>query len=287
MNYEAKRVSDLKGKGYRGGHSDIMPEIQEFVFQLSKEMRGLQFEYKNTYQAYVYMEGHPFCMGYIAFGDFRESGKGDSNYVVYSHKIRNMKYSTYSLQHHMAMSIHLKDGVKNAKRYLQNFDMIDIAVETVHNVKLQFSSARDKVRKNAKDIKDKLFTSEAMYREMEHLSNSGHVFIDPAFGQQVKDFITSQQEHKVSEAKMLNLCLVRVYEKFGTQHFDVLPIDNANKHYLRDRSMFNSEGLKTYTDDTLPGELAGKLSVVNILSQDQYVEDVGYAVGDGMYYVSI
>ncbi len=51
--------------------------------------------------------------------------------------------------------------------------------------------------------------------------------------------------------------------------------------------MFNSEGLKTYTDDTLPGELAGKLSVVNILSQDQYVEDVGYAVGDGMYYVQI
>jgi len=137
-------------------------------------MRGLQFEYKNTYQAYVYMEGHPFCMGWIAFGDFRESGKGDSNYVVYSHKIRNMKYSTYSHQRHMAMSIHLKDGVKNAKRYLQNFDMIDIAVETVHNVKLQFSSARDKVRKNAKDIKDKLFTSEAMYREMEHLSNSGY-----------------------------------------------------------------------------------------------------------------
>jgi len=86
---------------------------------------------------------------------------------------------------------------------------------------------------------------------------------------------------------MLNLCLVKVYEKFGTQHFDVLPIDNANKHYLRDRSMFNAEGLKTYTDDMIPQELAGKLSVVNILSQDQYVEDVGYALGDGMYYVSI
>jgi len=126
-----------------------------------------------------------------------------------------------------------------------------------------------------------------MYREMEHLSNTGYAFLDPAFGQQVKDYITSQQEKKVSEAKHLNLHLIKVYEKLGEQHFDVMQIDNASALHRLKREDFPPELMKTYTDVTLPQELAGKLSVVNILAQDQYVEDVGYALGDGMYYVSV
>ena len=282
--YKAKRVSEIDDN-LTGEQND---GVKNFIHRLSKEMRGIDFHYRSKNSSWVFMEGQPYCMGWIAFGDYRDTGKGVENYVVYSNTIRNMKYSSgHSDQHYMAMALHLKNGVKNAKRYLKNFTMFDIANETLSSVRQRFSSERFKVRQDADDKKDKMFTSTAMYREMEHLVNTDYAFLDPAFGQQVKDYITSQQEKKVSEAKHLNLHLIKVYEKLGEQHFDVMQINNANKVYKLKPDEFSPELMKTYSNVTLPQELAGKLSVVNILSQDQYVEDVGYAVGDGIYYVSL
>ena len=282
MSYKAKRVSDIDDN-LTGEQND---GVKNFTHRLSKQMRGIDFHYRNENSSWVFMEGQPYCMGWVAFGDFRDSGKGIENYVVYSHKIRNMKYGDHNDQHYMAMSLHLKDGVKNAKRYLKNFTMFDIANETLGLVRRKFNSARQEVRRDADEIKGKLFTSNAMYREMEHLSNTGYAFLDPAFGQQVKDYVTSQQEKKVSDAKNLNLHLIKVYEKLGEQHFDVVQINDADDRFRLSHKDFPIESIKTYVDETLPGELAGKLSVVNILTQDQYVEDVGYALGDGMYYVA-
>jgi hypothetical protein len=284
MSYKAKRVSKIDDN-LTGEQND---GVKNFIHRLSKQMRGVDFHYRSKNSSWVFMEGQPYCMGWIAFGDYRDTGKGIENYVVYSHNIRNMKYSAYNRdQHYMTMSLHLKDGVKNAKRYLKNFTMFDIANETLSNVKHRFTSARYKVRQDADDKKDKMFTSISMYREMEHLVHTGYAFLDSAFGQQVKDYITSQQEKKVSDAKHLNLHLIKVYEKLGEQHFDVVQINDASKVYKLRPDEFPPELMNTYTDVTLPQELAGKLSVVNILAQDQYVEDVGYALGDGMYYVSV
>ena len=282
MSYVAKRVSKIKD--VTGEQSD---GVKNFIHRLSKEMRGIDFHYRSRNTSWVFMEGQPYCMGWIAFGDYRMTGAGVDNYAVYSHKIRNMKYRDSSEQHYMVMALHLKDGVKNAKRYLKNFTMFDIASDTLSFVRHKFSSARFKIRQDADAKKDKMFTSISMYREMEHLVNTGYSFLDPAFGQQVKDYITSQQEKKVSEAKHLNLHLIKVYEKLGEQHFDVMQINDAHIFGVLKHSDFPPELIKTYTDVTLPQELTGKLSVVNILTPDQYVEDVGYALGDGMYYVSI
>jgi len=281
MSYIAKRVSKIED--FTGDQRD---EVKNFIHRLSKEMRGIDFHYRGRHSSWVFMKGHPYCMGWIAFGDYRETGKGIENYVVYSHKIQNRKYSDHNDQYYMTMSLHLKDGVKNAKRYLKNFTMFDIANETLGLVRRRFNSARHEVRRGADEIKGKLFTSDAMYREMEHLSNTGYAFLDPAFGQQVKDYVSSQQEKKVSDAKNLNLHLIKVYEKLGEQHFDVVQINDADDRFRLSLEDFPPEFIKTYIDETLPQELAGKLSVVNILTQDQYVEDVGYALGDGMYYVA-
>jgi len=281
MSYIAKRVSKIED--FTGDQRD---EVKNFIHRLSKEMRGIDFHYRGRHSSWVFMEGQPYCMGWIAFGDYRETGKGIENYVVYSHKIQNRKYSDHNDQYYMTMSLHLKDGVKNAKRYLKNFTMFDIANETLGLVRRRFNSARHEVRRGADEIKGKLFTSDAMYREMEHLSNTGYAFLDPAFGQQVKDYVSSQQEKKVSDAKNLNLHLIKVYEKLGEQHFDVVQINDADDRFRLSLEDFPPEFIKTYIDETLPQELAGKLSVVNILTQDQYVEDVGYALGDGMYYVA-
>ena len=42
-----------------------------------------------------------------------------------------------------------------------------------------------------------------------------------------------------------------------------------------------------YTSETLPADLMGKLSTLNMLEKDGYVEDVGFNSGDGLFYVTL
>ena len=45
-----------------------------------------------------------------------------------------------------------------------------------------------------------------------------------------------------------------------------------------------SNEFKRYTDD-LPEEIMGKLSVLTMVENDSYVDDVGYRAAEGMFYV--
>ncbi len=74
---------------------------------------------------------------------------------------------------------------------------------------------------------------------------------------------------------------VRVYERMEQQTFDVLDIDKAESRH----SAEISEDIKRYTADTLPEEIMQKVSVLSILQANDYVDDVGFSAGDGMFYV--
>ena len=74
---------------------------------------------------------------------------------------------------------------------------------------------------------------------------------------------------------------VRVYERMDQQMFDVIDIDNAESNY----NVEISDDVKRYTSDTLPEDIMQKLSVLNILQANDYVDDVGFSAGEGMFYV--
>ena len=42
---------------------------------------------------------------------------------------------------------------------------------------------------------------------------------------------------------------------------------------------------ETYTEDTIPEDLSGKLSVLSLCDNDQYVDNVGWRVSETMFYV--
>ena len=67
----------------------------------------------------IYMEGHPYTMGFISYEDPRDNPtRGEDHYVVYSLNIRTKSMPTI-LTRDMAMSVNMSQGVKNAKRYLR------------------------------------------------------------------------------------------------------------------------------------------------------------------------
>ena len=67
-----RRVSELKPFAI-GGNTG---EIYDFIIALQKAIRGVKFgviDGREHREIHVYTEGQPFTMGYIGYGDWRDS----------------------------------------------------------------------------------------------------------------------------------------------------------------------------------------------------------------------
>jgi len=117
-----------------------------------------------------------------------------------------------------------------------------------------------------------------------HLLNSGHQFADVSFGANLQEYATKQRQYTDLRDRYSEVYFVRAYERFGEANFDVLRINKAPK-YL---SVYISEGDVTHShhkQDDLPEHIMGKLAVLQMMERNQYVEEVGTSMGDGMFYV--
>ena len=214
-------------------------------------------------------------------------------YVVQARTIVNGKYAEYSKQYFMKMSTNFDVAVRNAKKFIRMMSPQELAgtrmrdasnaVDGVVDVaKNEFSEIRNKVI----DVESSLYSSRtnegsSLLNELRHLMNSNHEFIDTMFGENLATFFAKQEELVRLRNRTVPMWFVRVYDRMEQQVFDVIDIDKAESAYGAEIS----DDVKRYTADTLPEDIMQKLSVLNILQANDYVDDVGFSAGEGMFYV--
>ena len=271
------------------GLLDASTELQTFMNRLQGVFRGVKFVKMRSNKVWVYYPDEPYPMGYIGYGDFRTEVCGDDQYMVASRKITNDKYGDYQDQFRMKMSGNMDTAIRNAKRFLRNFSPHEMAGA---NAKLLRSKANDapemlgsKFRKSMRELFDHETGNKTgsfkgrMLTELRHLVDSDHGFVDGEFGHQLKQMFEMGDAWRESFHKTVNVYFVRVFEKFGKQTFQVTELDD-----VRDYKPRISDQFLTYTDD-LPEDIMGKLAVLSMTEDGNYVDDVGMRVDEGMFYV--
>ena len=271
------------------GLLDASTELQTFMNRLQGVFRGVKFVKMRSNKVWVYYPDEPYPMGYIGYGDFRTEVCGDDQYMVASRKITNDKYGDYQDQFRMKMSGNMDTAIRNAKRFLRNFSPHEMAGA---NAKLLRSKANDapemlgsKFRKSMRELFDHETGNKTgsfkgrMLTELRHLVDSDHGFVDGAFGHQLKQMFEMGDAWRESLNKTVNVYFVRVFEKFGKQTFQVTELDD-----VRDYNPLISDQFVTYTDD-LPENIMGKLAVLSMTEDGNYVDEVGMRVDEGMFYV--
>tara|TARA_R110002167_G_scaffold257539_2_gene464065 strand:+ start:3026 stop:3682 length:657 start_codon:yes stop_codon:yes gene_type:complete len=215
-------------------------------------------------------------------------------YVVQARTIVNGKYSDYSDQHYMKMSTNVDVAVRNAKKFIRMMGPQELAASRMRDVSSAIGDVLGKVRTEFGEIRSKvmdvgssLYSSgetnmgSSLLNELRHLINSNHNFVDATFGDHLTDFFVKQDElHRLKE-RTVPMWFVRVYERMNQQVFDVVSIDKAESTFHPEIS----DDAERYTADTLPEDIMQKLSVLNILQVNDYVDDVGFSAGEGMFYV--
>ena len=264
-------------------------ELEDFIQALERHIRGIKFGIKNSSNSkvYAYMEGSPYAMGWVAYADFRDNPESHTPmYTVCSHTIHNGKYNSGE-QMRMKMTINFDVGIKNAKRHLRNLTTHDIALADKDDIKNQFANKNHEANENVENIMREViprYTSDKLEMkkfvpELRHLIDTGHEWIDKSYGSQLVEFIKAYDKKIEADNRTLDVIFVRAFTKLDKTVFETMEINN-----LHHNSGEKGE-VVTYDDTTLPRELAGKISTLNMLGQGQYVEGVGLYHGDYMYYV--
>jgi hypothetical protein len=300
MPYSILKVSDINKKidlGQQKMAKDYLatqPAIQEFMVEIRKAFRGVLFtpDVDDKRRVYVHMPNDPYVMGYIGYGDFQTTVKAiQSSYVVSSRHIMNMKYADHNDQHYMAMSINLDTAVRNTKKYLRPLTTKDMAIDewTEADMRRKSRNTESKLvgelgaRQSdllARYNRQKNLEHNPMLEYMRTLVKVGHEFTDKELENDLLSYFTLEKEVEKTKYKDVDVDYVRVYEKYGKQVFDIVPL--IRKEYGRS----DLGNIITYDKDKVPEDVMGKMSVLSMVDNGHWVDDVGYRVDATMFYVT-
>jgi hypothetical protein len=285
--YEHKLVSEALTKQQEGRADGACLATMDLRDRVKSAMRGLDFIDRDKQSVWVYRDDCPYVLGWIGFGDYRDGGDGTNMFVVQARTIENNKYADYSNQFYMKMSTNVEVALRNAKKYLRQYSPQELAMVNLRGVSDKVTGIADESRAKLRTAMSAVFDvdiynkTSMLARELQHLLNTEHEFLHLEFRRNLTTYFELKHDADVLRDRTIPMWFVRVYERMGQQSFDVLSIDKPESSY----TVEISQDVHRYQSDDLPEDIMGKLSVLNILTDDQYVDGVGYRAGEGMFYV--
>lgn len=282
MPYKHKQVSDINTHQPQFFHHHT---LQLFCEELTKQMRGVKTTPRDGKSQWVYVDGEMMARGWVGYGDYQSSRYGDPKLVVYARGISNGKYGDYSDQYYMKMSVNMDPVLKAAKGHLTKY--------TTHEVERVYRRA---VREKVNNKRDTLSSQERsalsstglsvygaskgkIIQELRHLVMSGHTFADPQFGQDVQ-LLLEVKEALSCLPNVVPMDFVHIYPTPWETRADILAVPDA-------LSAFYGGTLTqlTWVAEELPESVMGKIAVMQMCEDGQYVDGVGLRVNESTFYL--
>jgi len=292
MGIELKQVSHIEAS--TDAFSKLIG-LDDFQYEIGKKMKNVKFKERDTKTLWAYREGDNYAMGYIGFGDFRDnSNEGENLYTVWSPNVYNGRYGG-GAQMHMVQAKHMKKGVSNALKYLRPLSVAQTvkmsksncrmkANEVVHDAGTEFSHGAELIKKDF--LNSRHGEDNALQKELKHMVETGYEFLDKTLGEQLRKAFAALKELELARSanKDTFIFVEALKTVTGRQTFrvatdvDVSRYGSISSEELQDK-------ISVYTQEELPEELAGKLSVLSMLDIDGYVEGVGYRAAESVFYL--
>lgn len=259
-------------------------QLEEFAQALRRTNRKLKTAPRDDTSMWVYADDEPMTRGWIGYGDYQTSRHGDPKFAVCARSISNGKYSEHSVQHHMKMSVNMDPVLKAAKGHLTKYNTHE--VENVYRC-----AVREKVndKRNALHNQEHSALSsigittygpakEKLVRELRHLVMSGHTFTDPDLGQNVQ-LLLETKEARSWLPDVVPMDFVHIYPTPWETRADILAVPDALTTYGQTPTQL------TWVAEELPESVMGKIAVMQMCENGQYVDGVGYRINESTFYL--
>ena len=261
-------------------------QLEEFAQALRRTNRKLKTEPRDDTSMWVYADDELMTRGWIGHGNFGRARHGQNKFVVSARSITNCKYADHSVQHHMKMSVNMDPVLKAAKGHLTKY--------TTHEVERVYRRA---VREKVNNKRDTLSSQERsalsstglsvygasnsgkIIQELRHLVMSGHTFADPQFGQDVQ-LLLETKEALSCLPNVVPMDFVHIYPTPWETRADILAVPDALSAFYG-----GTPTQLTWVAEELPESVMGKIAVMQMCEDGQYVDGVGFRVNESTFYL--
>jgi len=237
---------------------------------------------RELYELWVYLPEQPYALMRIGYKDYQEANS-DYLFSVASRLIVNDKYSDVNAGYYMALTVHLPRAVKNVKTYMRPYSVdemmrinFDDFAGQVHTEKRELSNEEYTLRRQIKD-------HDALMAELSALANSDYKFVNDSLRTMILQYETKRIETQTLQQRAKHGWFVNVITRMGVQQFDVVELFDV--HNTRQHSTPRTGETKTYTEETLPEEISGKMAALMMIELEARVADVGKRVSSTMFFV--
>ena len=270
---------------------DVDPKfLGWFVNEIQKAFPLCKFSQDHRRgKLWVYHPNKPLCMGWIGYDDFRSGHHSDKkhSYGVWSRLIENGKYGSHHMQYNMVTTIDLKVATRNAKKFLRDYKVTEIADINGSACRNKWGTTNTELTQKIRAAREEVADGEGsrhndlLHRELEALVAGGHKFINPEFNDKVFEFLAAHEERKEAlSGRTKRMLMVSVEQTlYGSTLYCMASTEDISE-WSHDWT-----AQETYTEETLPSKIAGQLSVLNMCEHGQYVDDVGYKASGSCFYV--
>jgi hypothetical protein len=233
---------------------------------------------------WVYVDDELMTRGWIGYGDYQTSRHGDPKFAVYARNISNGKYAEFSIQFRMKMSVNMAPVLKAAKAYLTKYTTHEVEQVYRPDIRTQVNNKRDHLRNQARNTTNGMGISaygshkDKILRELKHLVMSGHTFTDPDFGQNAQ-LMVETTEALSCLPDVVPMDFVHIYPTPWETRADILAVPDALTTYGQTPTQL------TWVAEELPESVMGKVAVMQMCADEQYVDGVGYRVNEHTFYL--
>lgn len=285
-----------------------VPEIKEFAEELRKAMPNVTFlpideeyvacnvkddagVYQTSINVRVYNEfavclnEFPFDIGRINYRDNGARKKDVKSYGVYSRKITNAKYATHRDQHHMVTATDVKKALKNVSKYFMPYSTQELAQACYDPIRENVAKAGNALTREVRSKADPIIHDHhTIMQEIYWLKKRGVEFSSPKFVEIAKDIEDLMDRYQAEADRSVGAIFVRFYEVAGQTFFSTQQVIEIKKHYTSMQSSVEhrAEGKPV---EEMPEDIKGAVSVLSILSDGQYVQNIGMKIDSKHFWI--
>ena len=262
-------------------------------FRTAIENNRIKTMHRSANTAYVYIEGEQMVLGWIGYGDFQSTISGADKYVLYARNIHNMRHVDGTDEYYMRSALRLDKAVKNCNANLIRYTSEETGCALVTHPKRNFLSLSREANEAYMEVRRNIGlvdrTNTELGLELITLIKDGYVFRQPELHENISKLSHLRDQHnKHSSNNPRPMDFVRIYKNPREElRADVVKITNVNAYTAwgnNGRIADRVSGKDMYLAEALPESILGKIAVMAMCEDGQFVEDVGYKVDDTMFY---
>jgi hypothetical protein len=249
---------------------------------------------KDHKSVWIYREGDTHVMGWVGYGDWQTTKTSEYQFVMYAPFHANGKYREDNDQHRMAMFNDRDKAIKKAKALFRSYTVGESACALNSRSASSITDVQGNASRAYKDAGKPLDIHISSYGASKHvlidefkaLLASEHLFLRAEVGINMKKFCDAYDLFERRQASEIPVMYVdMVTDRFGDKIYRLARLKNGRHYSPNPNNEVTSEEHCQQSD--VPQWVVDRVSTLQIVDNETYVEGVGYKHCDNAYTIHV